>query len=391
MSKHINFCTFDRNRNNSLNIGKKVTPKINGKSGSHKKAKTVKNSPKIQATQLPTKKTLDDTSALSEKNSLSSDQSGTPVPGRKFFKSKSPASASKCLGSVVISKGFNLKFLPKRRSMTYLPRESPSGMTKVEKAKEVHLDSPNRKSSRGVLEVFNDSSEKDVGSSFDSGIDCKLIEQSSQCSPRKAVQNMECSPTKGQKPKSPSKSGSLTPLKRLVQNDGSPAKSPRLRSKLSTSPVKIVELTPTKTIKSPKATRSPRIKNKTDDKVSRSPRRALNKSPAKNAGSSGTLTPNKSKNLIDSQNDTVSIDGSADLFADSDKVDDLSESDSVRSGPIQRQSTKYFPIFSSGSPASSPAILSGKSLRFVLKSFCQFTGECLMHVVKVCDCVKYST
>ncbi|XP_021379039.1 N-acetyltransferase ESCO1-like [Mizuhopecten yessoensis] len=46
-----------------------------------------------------------------------SEKSATPENGRKFFKHKSPASASKVIGSsVIIRKGFNLKFVPSRNS-----------------------------------------------------------------------------------------------------------------------------------------------------------------------------------------------------------------------------------------------------------------------------------
>lgn len=40
----------------------------------------------------------------------------TPTSGRKFFKSRSPASADKCFGSIVVHKGFNLQFVANKKA-----------------------------------------------------------------------------------------------------------------------------------------------------------------------------------------------------------------------------------------------------------------------------------
>lgn len=342
-----------------MNIGKKISPWVNEKVGSQKKIKPQKNSPRLQTKQPFSKKNLTNNSHQCEKVPTSSDKSDTPVPGRKFFKSKSPASASKCLGSVIINKGFNLKFLPKRRSLSNLPKESPSANMKGNKTKDIHSDSSN--SSRKLIEVFDDSSEKDVVSSFDSGIDSKLSGQSSHCSPKKPLPS--CSPAKAEilrskSLNSPDKKDQLTPVRKALQRGG----SPRRRSNHSNSPYKRMELTPTKTCRSP--TKSPRLKSRQD--CQRSPRKTLNSSPTK--GSQSKSTPSNMNSETHSPNmseTTVSVDGSADLFMDSNKNDDMSESGSERSGPSMIPSKKYFPIFTSASPASSSNILSGKSLRFV--------------------------
>lgn len=60
----------------------------------------------------------------SQRKKLSAVEAKADIPavgGRKFFKHKSPASASKAIGSsVIIRKGFNLKFVPMRSSPNVL-------------------------------------------------------------------------------------------------------------------------------------------------------------------------------------------------------------------------------------------------------------------------------
>lgn len=204
------------------------------------------------------------------------------IPGRKFFKSKSPASSSKAMGSVIISKGFNLKFLPKRRSLSSLPKLSPSNIImNKSKVTEVFDDSPQR-STNQVNESF-----KEVDSSLDSGFDGKLSEPPSQCTPKKIMQ---------------------------IKTQ-SPARSPRNKS-------------------------------------------VSNKSPGKNV--------NKSLSQTQQDSDIASLDGSADLFTDSTKTDDISETGSEISGPSVRKSNNFFSIFN-GTPNTSPIVQAGpnKSLRFV--------------------------
>lgn len=46
------------------------------------------------------------------------EQEQIPITGRKFFKSRSPVSADKCFGNMIIKKGFDLKFYPKRLNMS---------------------------------------------------------------------------------------------------------------------------------------------------------------------------------------------------------------------------------------------------------------------------------
>lgn len=208
------------------------------------------------------------------------------IPGRKFFKSKSPASASKAMGSVIISKGFNLKFLPKRRSLSSLPKLSPSNIImNKSKVTEVFDDSPQR-STNQVNESIKDSL-KEVDSSLDSGFDGKLSEPPSQCTPKKIMQ---------------------------IKTQ-SPARSPRNKSVSNKSPGKIV---------------------------------------------------NKSLSQTQQDSDIASLDGSADLFTDSTKTDDISETGSEISGPSVRKSNNFFSIFN-GTPNTSPVVQAGpnKSLRFV--------------------------
>ncbi|XP_033729276.1 N-acetyltransferase ESCO2-like [Pecten maximus] len=69
----------------------------------------------------------------------------TPQNGRKFFKHKSPASASKVVGSsVIIRKGFNLKFVPSRNSKS-------AGLMKKKKSKKLVKESKISKSVEGKL------------------------------------------------------------------------------------------------------------------------------------------------------------------------------------------------------------------------------------------------
>ncbi|XP_060077410.1 N-acetyltransferase ESCO1-like [Ylistrum balloti] len=67
--------------------------------------------------------------------SETSEMCATPVNGRKFFKHKSPASASKVVGSsVIIRKGFNLKFVPSRNSKS-------AKLTNKKKSKKIRKES----------------------------------------------------------------------------------------------------------------------------------------------------------------------------------------------------------------------------------------------------------
>ena len=73
-------------------------------------------------------KSVDDKSRendlLITKNPKGSLTPGVPNNGNKFFKHRSPASASKIVGSVIVRKGFDLKFIPRRLSTKFW-KESP--------------------------------------------------------------------------------------------------------------------------------------------------------------------------------------------------------------------------------------------------------------------------
>ncbi|KAJ8305814.1 hypothetical protein KUTeg_016359, partial [Tegillarca granosa] len=58
-----------------------------------------------------------------------------PSSGKKFFRTKSPASANKAVGSVIIGKGFNLKFVPKRKLSTESLQNSTTAAKKQKQAK----------------------------------------------------------------------------------------------------------------------------------------------------------------------------------------------------------------------------------------------------------------
>lgn len=59
------------------------------------------------------------TGKIPNKNQLVKEHEMTPsTTGKKFFKSRSPASADKCFGNLVIKKGFDLKFYPKRLNLS---------------------------------------------------------------------------------------------------------------------------------------------------------------------------------------------------------------------------------------------------------------------------------
>ncbi|XP_071145249.1 N-acetyltransferase ESCO2-like [Mytilus edulis] len=271
----------DRTRNNRFN---KISPKSSGKkSVPRKKKSSPKSAKKVTAANKKESKTPV-TPVPAEVQNIINEQ----IPGRKFFKSKSPASASKAMGSVIISKGFNLKFLPKRRSLSSLPKLSPSNIImKKSKVTEVFDDSPQR-STNQVKESIKDSF-KEVDSSLDSGFDGKLSEPPSQCTPKKIMQIKTQSPAR------------------------SPARSPRNKSVSNKSPGKIV---------------------------------------------------NKSLSQTQQDSDITSLDGSADLFTDSTKTDDISETGSEISGPSVRKSNNFFSIFN-GTPNTSPIVQAGpnKSLR----------------------------
>lgn len=58
-----------------------------------------------------------------------------PSSGKKFFRTKSPASANKAVGSVIIGKGFNLKFVPKRKLSTESLQNSTTAAKKQKQVK----------------------------------------------------------------------------------------------------------------------------------------------------------------------------------------------------------------------------------------------------------------
>ena len=56
----------------------------------------------------------------------------TPVTGKKFFKTRSPASADKCIGGIIVRKGFNLQFVATKKGRA---SQTPKSSNKKPKAK----------------------------------------------------------------------------------------------------------------------------------------------------------------------------------------------------------------------------------------------------------------
>ncbi|KAL4235954.1 Establishment of cohesion 1 [Mactra antiquata] len=77
-----------------------------------------------------------------EKVGVKSDESketvhSTPATNKKFFKSRSPASTDKIIGNIVIKKGFDVKFYPKRGSVTKDTKKSKKNVNCKPKPKSV--------------------------------------------------------------------------------------------------------------------------------------------------------------------------------------------------------------------------------------------------------------
>lgn len=95
-----------RQRNVDQNGGKKVPLKI----------VTSKRTPKNTSKEKVFSKS---TGKIPSKSKQLKEQEMTPMhSGKKFFKSRSPASSDKAFGNLVIKKGFELKFYPKRLNMS---------------------------------------------------------------------------------------------------------------------------------------------------------------------------------------------------------------------------------------------------------------------------------
>ncbi|XP_053395371.1 N-acetyltransferase ESCO2-like [Mercenaria mercenaria] len=78
------------------------------------------------------------------------EQERTPmITGKKFFKSRSPASADKCFGNLVIKKGFDLKFYPKRLNLSGSKSEKPKSASKSKKTKPRPVDKVNAYKAKG--------------------------------------------------------------------------------------------------------------------------------------------------------------------------------------------------------------------------------------------------
>ncbi|XP_060586425.1 N-acetyltransferase ESCO1-like [Ruditapes philippinarum] len=93
----------------------------------------VKKTPKSNSNQKVLAKS---TGKIPNKVDKSLEQERTPMTtGKKFFKNRSPASADKCFGNLVIKKGFELKFYPKRLDLSKTGSNKPKSASKKEKAK----------------------------------------------------------------------------------------------------------------------------------------------------------------------------------------------------------------------------------------------------------------
>ena len=86
----------------------------------------------------------------------------TPTSGKKFFKTRSPAAADKCFGSIVVHKGFNLQFkakkTDKKASATKRKDEKRSAKPKINKTSTITTSSSKmlRSSDNGVIYVEDD-------------------------------------------------------------------------------------------------------------------------------------------------------------------------------------------------------------------------------------------
>lgn len=275
----------------------------------------------------------------------------TPISGRKFFKTRTPSSAPKTLDSIIIKKGFNLKFLPKKRIMVSQQklRKSPIKIKQKSKTQEVFDDTENRNVDNYETHIHT-SAENEIENSFDSGFNSRRSNSSSQQSPRKLSesQSTESSSIKSplKKQKTDKTTGKQTPTKlsskqtdNQITDPGS-FKSPSKRQKVE----KFSKQTPTKLIS---------VQTDSQNSVPGS-----RKSPSKR----------RDRNLSQTECDEVSINGSIDLFTDSNKDDVISETGSNASGPsVKSTRQKMFSIFD-GTPTSSPAHKNSvdlKCLRFV--------------------------
>lgn len=342
----INFLYY-RNRSNRKG-DLKISPKLSG--GKRSVRSTKKSSPvNTKKNSLVHRKTASvghiqkSPSTDVTKSDTANGETITPISGRKFFKTKTPSSAPKTLGSIIIKKGFNLKFLPKKRSMVSQQklRNSPIKMNKKSKTQEVFDDTENRTVDDYETHIHT-SAENEIENSFDSGFNSRRSNSSSQQSPRKLSesQSTESSSVKSplKKHKTDKTSGKQTPTDNQITDPGS-VKSPSKRQKIE----KLSKQTPTKLVS--KQTYS------------------QNSVPGSEKSSSKRR---KTSHLSQSESDVVSINGSVDLFTDSNKDDVISETSSDVSGPSVTRHQKLFPIFD-GTPKSSPAHkgVDFKCLRFV--------------------------
>lgn len=110
--------------------------------GSNKKVplefQEVKRTPRNSSNQRVKAKS---TGKIPNKVSETAEQERTPMTtGKKFFKSRSPASADKSFGNLVIKKGFDLKFYPRRLNMSKSKENKSKSASKKEKAKPKPVD-----------------------------------------------------------------------------------------------------------------------------------------------------------------------------------------------------------------------------------------------------------
>ncbi|XP_052777897.1 N-acetyltransferase ESCO2-like isoform X2 [Mya arenaria] len=111
-----------RQRNEKSTTAKKVPLQV----------KKVHVTPKT--TQLPRKTLSASTGKLTDRNKQTTPHSSTPLSGgKKFFKTRSPAAADKLFGSVMVKKGFDVKFVS-RRSLSKLTVESKKSSSKKKAA-----------------------------------------------------------------------------------------------------------------------------------------------------------------------------------------------------------------------------------------------------------------
>ena len=128
--------------------------------------KKTKNSRKLK-TQTENKK--NDLNASTDSNMVKRtalNEIGTPVQtptsGKKFFKTRSPAAADKCFGSIVVHKGFNLQFkakkTDKKASATKRKDEKRTAKPKINKTSTITTSSSKllRSSDNGVIYVEDD-------------------------------------------------------------------------------------------------------------------------------------------------------------------------------------------------------------------------------------------